>query len=780
MAPAFNPDFSYLGSTIPATATQVPFSTASTTQEFSTFLQATRDSDAASRYGAIMYTFLELSDIESTGSPFTSTVQITCNGVTPAPSTPCSNFGHYGFTISTNFTALHSSVLYQNIADYLLVRGVVGNSRKEFEIQTTIHPLPFTAQQNATGKAADAFISWFIMIASFPFILASFAAFVVRENETGSKYLQKISGVSIEAYWISSFLFDMISYTVTAAVIVGLMFAFNAQGLTTTDFNTVGGIVSLLFLFGPAAAGFTYIMSLFFESPASAQGFVVVFNFLVGLAAPLACLILIIIDPINNKDVVNGITWALRWIPSFAFGHGLLFAINVQNLQGYAFGEITSVFSTEIMLWDLIFLVILAPVYLLLVIVFDRYSVVRTVREWLRCACCKCGFDHGANKIADDDDDLKLEEVNSSVSTLTAPIIDEEVLAQRAIVEASLASDNVTTTDVVIDSLSKVYPNGKVAVNEMSLAVSGEIFGLLGVNGAGKTSLIKVLVGDELLTSGDAYLRGNSVKTDMLACRDSIGYCPQFDSLFDCMTGREHLSFYAQIKGITNIPEVVSEKLKSVGISDVDADKATKSYSGGMRRKISFSIATIAAPPIVFLDEPSTGMDPVSRRKMWKTISELECTMFLTTHSMEECEALCHRLTIMVEGKLTCLGSAQRLKDRYGMGYLLKVKLAYEDVEDVDESLDGGEVAVARVSTVIDDHVTKFTLFLKNACPSTTLSERNELSLSFSIQKDNVSGIADLFRLIQDCKEEYGVEDYSVSQTSLEDIFRGFSKENDW
>ena len=169
----------------------------------------------------------------------------------------------------------------------------------------------------------------------------------------------------------------------------------------------------------------------------------------------------------------------------------------------------------------------------------------------------------------------------------------------------------------------------------MSLAVNGEIFGLLGVNGAGKTSLIKVLVGDELVTSGNAYLRGNSVRTDMLKCKDEIGYCPQFDSLFDCMTGREHLSFYGRIKGIRNIREVVAEKLKSVGISDVDADKPTKSYSGGMRRKISFSIATIAAPPVVFLDEPSTGMDPVSRRKMWKTISELECTMFLTTHSME-------------------------------------------------------------------------------------------------------------------------------------------------
>ena len=94
-----------------------------------------------------------------------------------------------------------------------------------------------------------------------------------------------------------------------------MMFAFGVKGLTTTDYDTVGGIVALLFLFGPAGAGFTYIISFFFDSPASAQGFVVVFNFLVGLAAPLACYILLVIDWTGNKAIVDGITWGLRWIP---------------------------------------------------------------------------------------------------------------------------------------------------------------------------------------------------------------------------------------------------------------------------------------------------------------------------------------------------------------------------------------------------------------------------------------------------------------------------------
>ncbi|GMH95498.1 hypothetical protein TrST_g9581 [Triparma strigata] len=748
----------------------------STTFEFLTELLTEKDAYPASLYGAIMYTFQEGSDIVG-GSSFTTTVQTQCSGlVAPLkPQTNCSNFGHYGFSIATNFTAIHSSVLYQNVADELLLRSLIPSS--DFKIATTLHPLPLTHLQEKSGDAVNAFISWFIMIASFPFILASMVAFVVRENETGSKYLQKISGVSTEAYWISSYVFDLCSYTVTAGIIVALMFAFGVKGLTTTDYDTVGGIVALLFLFGPAGAGFTYIISFFFDSPASAQGFVVVFNFLVGLAAPLACYILLVIDWTGNKAIVDGITWGLRWIPSFAFGHGLLFSINASDLSNRE-PSITSVFSVDVMLYDLIFLAVTAPIYLFLTIMFDRYMVVRTLREWFRCACCKCCRCQKNNQIASTDDDLKLEEENELRASLIP--IDEEVLAQAGIVEASLA-DEINTSDVVIDKLSKVYPNGKVAVNEMSLAVNGEIFGLLGVNGAGKTSLIKVLVGDELVTSGNAYLRGNSVRTDMLKCKDEIGYCPQFDSLFDCMTGREHLSFYGRIKGIRNIKEVVTEKLKSVGISDVDADKPTKSYSGGMRRKISFSIATIAAPPVVFLDEPSTGMDPVSRRKMWKTISELECTMFLTTHSMEECEALCHRLTIMVDGKLTCIGSAQRLKDRYGMGYLVKVKLAFiqPEHEAMEGAANGDEAAVARISTVVEDRVSKFTTFLTGACPSTVISERNELSVSYSIEKQDVSGIADLFRLIQDTKVEYHVEDYSVSQTSLEDIFRGFSKENE-
>lgn len=137
------------------------------------------------------------------------------------------------------------------------------------------------------------------------------------------------------------------------------------------------------------------------------------------------------------------------------------------------------------------------------------------------------------------------------------------------------------------------------------------------------------------------------------------------------MTGREHVELYASIKGVSkdSIKQVASYKLKEVGINEYDADRLSSVYSGGMKRKLSVACATIGQPKIVFLDEPSTGMDPVARRDLWKVISKMvsqvdsdgnpSTSMILTTHSMEECEALCPRIGIMAGGKLRCLGSAQ-------------------------------------------------------------------------------------------------------------------------
>ncbi|KAJ0389466.1 hypothetical protein ATCC90586_010337 [Pythium insidiosum] len=151
--------------------------------------------------------------------------------------------------------------------------------------------------------------------------------------------------------------------------------------------------------------------------------------------------------------------------------------------------------------------------------------------------------------------------------------------------------------------------------------------------------------------------------------------------MIDLLTVREHLELFAQIKGVprSELANVVQEKMEQLNLTAFE-NKLAGSLSGGNKRKLSVAIAMIGSPSILFLDEPSTGMDPVSRRFMWDVISEIstynkEATVVLTTHSMEECEALCTRVGIMVGGGLKCLGSIQHLKGRFGDGLMFDAKL---------------------------------------------------------------------------------------------------------
>lgn len=162
------------------------------------------------------------------------------------------------------------------------------------------------------------------------------------------------------------------------------------------------------------------------------------------------------------------------------------------------------------------------------------------------------------------------------------------------------------------------------------------------------------------------------------------------------MTGREHVELYASIKGVPLrfVKEAASQKLSEFGLDEKDWDRLSSGYSGGMKRKLSVACATIGQPQIVFLDEPSTGMDPVARRALWQVISDMvastnipdeeKTSVILTTHSMEECEALCPRLGIMAGGMLQCLGSAQHLKTRFGQGFQVELKQKAVDTSDED------------------------------------------------------------------------------------------------
>lgn len=198
-------------------------------------------------------------------------------------------------------------------------------------------------------------------------------------------------------------------------------------------------------------------------------------------------------------------------------------------------------------------------------------------------------------------------------------------------------------------------------------------------------------------TAGDATLASYSVSNEPRMTRRRIGYCPQFDAHFANLTGREHVELYASIKGIpTNfVKEASAAKLDEVGLSELDSDRLSAGYSGGMKRRLSLACATIGQPQIVFLDECSTGVDPVARREIWQLISDMvsgagnvpreeRTSVILTTHSMEECEALCPRIGIMATGRLRCLGSAQHLKNKFGQGYQIEMKARLVNKEDED------------------------------------------------------------------------------------------------
>merc|ERR1711933_695065 len=192
-------------------------------------------------------------------------------------------------------------------------------------------------------------------------------------------------------------------------------------------------------------------------------------------------------------------------------------------------------------------------------------------------------------------------------------------------------------------------------------------------------------------SSGSAFINGFPI-SDQIAVRQSLGFCPQFSALFPRLTVLEHLEFFGRIKGIHDKP--IRDKLANQLIKDLSLERyrnrVAGALSGGNQRKLSVGIALIGNPPIVLLDEPTSGMDPVSKRSLWDFISSTMSgrSVILTTHSMEECEALCDKVGIMINGQLACLGSNQHLKQKYGKGYQLDIKFDPNKIKIVGDIFD--------------------------------------------------------------------------------------------
>ena len=213
------------------------------------------------------------------------------------------------------------------------------------------------------------------------------------------------------------------------------------------------------------------------------------------------------------------------------------------------------------------------------------------------------------------------------------------------------------------------YSDGTEAVEDVTLQVPrGEFFGFLGPNGAGKTTTIKTLVTLLRPTAGEVTVNGYDVVTEPQAVRESIGYMAQETSIDRELTARENIRFACEAYGVPKADRAdrIDELLDLVDLADV-ADKRAEEFSGGMKKRLDVATALVHEPPLVFLDEPTTGLDPKARLRLWeyfRTINEQGTTVFLTTQYLEEADQLCDRLSVIAEGEIVATGSPEELKRR--------------------------------------------------------------------------------------------------------------------
>ena len=589
--------------------------------------------------------------------------------------------------------------------------------------------------------------------------------------------------------------------------------------------NPFGVVVLTLLGYGFAIIPVTYLFSLLFQKHTTAQMVTLLVNIVLGLFLVLTSVALS--SSPDTKHINDTLLPFFRMSPSFNLGWSVLQITGVMDSDTGGSQQLPPL-PHDLLVWDkcgasLFALLMVSLVSLPLVLFFDylkNFPAVMSKIPFLQ--------------------DAQVPEVADYEA-------DEDVRAEEDRVHASaVPTDGQPHDDVIqIRNLRKVYGKNdkvKVAVRSLTLGLQkGTCFGFLGINGAGKTSTMNILTGAQLPTSGDAWLGSKNILTQQKDVRRLIGYCPQHDALLDKLTVREHLMLFGRIKGVAGekLDEFVVDMMARLDLT-AHEHKLASTLSGGNKRKLSVGIALMGSPQLVFLDEPSTGVDPAARRFMWDLISRLctqrqECTVVLTTHNMEEAEALCSSIGIMVGGRLHCLGSNQRLKARFGNGYQLELKLkqptdasvaqlvveqalppvmsSHSDVIALCERLGdpergalvraGCEEGYAMYSTLQQNgHVTAaqfahwwmlegssrdlITQLNATFTDSVELLERHDRSFRFRVQMDSPAAtdssgaagttVASFFAVMEErIKSTVPVEEYSLSQGSLEQIFNQFA-----
>ncbi|XP_034545071.1 phospholipid-transporting ATPase ABCA1-like isoform X3 [Notolabrus celidotus] len=626
----------------------------------------------------------------------------------------------------------HSIGAFINVMNNAILRAHLppGADPSQYGISAHNHPLNLTKEQLSqvalVTTSVDVLVSICVIFA-MSFVPASFVVFLIQERVTKTKHMHFISGVQPLLYWTANFIWDMCNYIVPATLVIIIFVCFQQKAYVSATNLPV--LALLLLLYGWSITPLMYPASFFFKIPSTAYVVLTSVNILIGINGSISTFVMELFG--NNE--IGGINDILKNVllifPHFCLGRGLIDMVKNQAMADALerFGENRFRSPLE---WDMVgknlFAMAVEGVVFFIITLLIQYRF--------------CIKPRPVSKLT------KLGPLGEE---------DEDVARERQRIVHGLGHGDI----LELRQLTKVFKRKqKPAVDRLCVGIPpGECFGLLGVNGAGKTTTFKMLTGDTLVTSGEAFLNGKSILREIEEVHQNMGYCPQFDSINELLTGREHLELYAVLRGVPEkeVCDVAEWGIRKLGLLKY-ADKKAGSYSGGNLRKLSTAMALIGAPRVVFLDEPTTGMDPKARRALWNCIHSVikeGRSVVLTSHSMEECEALCTRMAIMVNGRFRCLGSVQHLKNRFGDGYTIILRVAgpSPDLQPVMK-------------------------FIESELSGSTLKEKHRNMLQYQLPS-SLTSLTHIFSILAKNKDTLRIEDYSVTQTTLDQVFVNFAKD---
>ncbi|XP_009629715.1 ABC transporter A family member 11-like [Nicotiana tomentosiformis] len=673
-----------------------------------------------------------------------------------------------------------------------IARSLLGDSKFSWNVGLKEFAHPAIEDREAGDSFQNfAFVAifspiFFYAISMFGFVFQ--ISSMVLEKELKLRQAMTVMGLFDSAYWCSWLIWEGIMTFLSSLLIVLFGMMFQLHLFLKNNFLIV---LLLFFLFQLNMVGFAFLVSNFIRKSASttSASFAI---FVIGCGTQTFSGVLY--SDTSHKTSYRRTIWS--FFPPNPFSGGLNLLLYAADNGGISWSRLSECDIDDSYCYSILhyyrWLIATFFLWLILAIYLDNIipnsaGVRKPLYYFLKpgywrgrgeekfkenAPCCGSGSAPPLDSFTQDDEDVLVEE-NRVKQQAEEGNVDPNVAVQLQ----DLNKMYSRTISLSCHSCCLLCCYCRCKIKKPYKAVQGlwlnlekdQLFCLLGPNGAGKTTVISCLTGITPVTHGNALIYGNSVRSSngISNIRKLIGVCSQFDTLWDALSGQEHLELFATIKGLS--PTSKRSETKKL-LADVKLDDVAKvragGYSGGMKRRLSLAIALIGDPKLLFLDEPTTGMDPVTRRHIWSVIEAAKQgrSIILTTHSMEEADILSDRIGIMAKGRLRCIGTSTLLKSRFGVGFIAKVSFS-KTADNVN----------AMANTLDSKHHEAVKEFFKQHL-DVTPKEEDKSFLTFVIPHEKEKLLENFFAELENRELEFGILNIQIGITTLEEVFLNIAK----